>query len=323
MPKDAAEVRRVTLTNNGDETREIELTSYGEIVLAPRASDRVHPAFSNLFVETEWHEWCHAITAARRPRSAEETPLWCAHVLDTGPQRVGEVSFETDRARFLGRGRSTRVPQALAPGATLSGTTGAVLDPIFAIRTRVRLSPGQSASVAFTTLVADVARRALRAHRPLPPLERRRSAPSTSRGPPRRSSSGSSASPRPMRRPVRTSPATSSIPTVRRARRAARPDGERGVAADALDARDLRRLARGPRHDRRRRRTPLAAGAPRRPSLLAAPRRERGPRGRERRAAELRAGPPHADHGAPPRDRRLDDGGRVRRRAPPEPHRAR
>jgi len=155
MPKDAAEVRRVTLTNNGDETRELELTSYGEIVLAPRASDRVHPAFSNLFVETEWHEWCHAITAARRPRSAEEKPLWCAHVLDTGPQRVGAVSFETDRARFLGRGRSTRAPQALAPGATLSGTTGAVLDPIFAIRTRVRLSPGQSASVAFTTLVAD------------------------------------------------------------------------------------------------------------------------------------------------------------------------
>lgn len=155
VPNDAAEVRRVTLTNNGDTTRDLELTSYGEIVLAPRESDRAHPAFSNLFVETEWHEWCHAITAARRPRSAGEAPTWCAHVLDRGRRREGEVTFETDRARFLGRGRSTRVPAALVSDAPLSGTTGAVLDPVFAIRTRVRLAPGQSESVAFTTLVAS------------------------------------------------------------------------------------------------------------------------------------------------------------------------
>ena len=154
VPKDAAEVRRVTITNNGDETREVELTSYGEVVLASRESDRVHPAFSNLFVETEWHEWCHAITAARRPRSPSEAPLWCAHVVDLGRRRIGEVSYETDRSRFIGRGRSPRVPLALTQDGDLSRTTGAVLDPIFAIRSRVRLEPGQSESVAFTTLVA-------------------------------------------------------------------------------------------------------------------------------------------------------------------------
>ena len=71
-----------------DETREIELTSYGEIVLAPPDADRAHPAFSNLFVETEWHEWCTAITATRRPRSATERPLWCVHVVATGKERV-------------------------------------------------------------------------------------------------------------------------------------------------------------------------------------------------------------------------------------------
>ena len=60
MPEDAAEVRRVTVTNNGDAVREIELTSYGEIVLAPPDADRAHPAFANLFVETEWHAWCSA-----------------------------------------------------------------------------------------------------------------------------------------------------------------------------------------------------------------------------------------------------------------------
>ncbi|HEV8362226.1 MAG TPA: glucoamylase family protein, partial [Gemmatimonadaceae bacterium] len=160
VPEDSAEVRRVTVTNESDETRDVELTSYGEIVLAPPDADRVHPAFGNLFIETAWHEWCTAITATRRPRSASERPLWCVHVVDTGAERVGQTTYETDRARFVGRGRTTRDPIALEKDGPLSGSTGAVLDPIFALRVRVRLDPGRSASVAFTTLVATTAERA-------------------------------------------------------------------------------------------------------------------------------------------------------------------
>jgi cyclic beta-1,2-glucan synthetase len=154
VPQDAAEVRRMTVSNNGREPRDIELTSYGEIVLAPPDADRAHPAFSNLFIETEWHEWCSAITATRRPRSPTEQPLWCVHVVATGDERVGPVTYETDRARFVGRGRSTQNPVALDRGCVLSGTSGPVLDPIFALRTRIHLAPGQSSTVAFTTLVA-------------------------------------------------------------------------------------------------------------------------------------------------------------------------
>ncbi len=160
VPEDSAEVRRVTVTNNDDQTHEIELTSYGEIVLAPPDADREHPAFGNLFVETEWHEWCSAITATRRPRSAEERSLWCVHVAATGQELIGPVTCETDRARFLGRGRSLREPAVLRTDGALSGTTGAVLDPIFALRTRIRLGPRQSTTVAFTTLVATSRERA-------------------------------------------------------------------------------------------------------------------------------------------------------------------
>jgi cyclic beta-1,2-glucan synthetase len=160
VPADAAEVRRVTLTNNGQTPREIELTSYGEIVLAPPDTDRAHPAFANLFVETEYHEWCTAVTATRRPRSATEQRLWLVHVVAPGEERVGAVTCETDRARFLGRGRSAADPLALERGGPLTGTTGAVLDPIFALRTRVRLQPGQSSSVSFTTIVATTRERA-------------------------------------------------------------------------------------------------------------------------------------------------------------------
>jgi cyclic beta-1,2-glucan synthetase len=160
VPEDAAEVRRVTVTNNDSEPRDVELTSYGEIVLGLPDADRAHPAFGNLFVETEYHEWCAAITATRRPRSNRERSLLCVHVVDAGHDRIGAVSCETDRSRFLGRGGTVRRPAALAQTGDLSGTTGAVLDPIFALRTRVRLGPGQSASAAFTTLLAPTRERA-------------------------------------------------------------------------------------------------------------------------------------------------------------------
>ncbi|MEO8562699.1 MAG: glucoamylase family protein [bacterium] len=162
VPADAAEVRRVTVTNKGTTPLEIELTSYGEVVLTTPDADRSHPAFANLFVETEWHEWCSAVFATRRPRSANEPTLWGVHVVAVDGTLVAPVSCETDRSRFVGRGRSPRHPAALdarADGA-LSGTTGAVLDPIIALRARVRLEPGQSSTVAFTTLVATTRERA-------------------------------------------------------------------------------------------------------------------------------------------------------------------
>jgi len=160
VPDDSAEVRRVTVTNNGNRASEVELTSYGEWVLASPDADRAHPAFGNLFVETEWHDWCQAITASRRPRSRGEPRLYGVHVVALPEVSVGGVTFETDRARFLGRGRSVRNPAALDQGVQLSGSAGAVLDPIFALRTRLQLLPGRSASVSFTTAVGSTRERA-------------------------------------------------------------------------------------------------------------------------------------------------------------------
>jgi cyclic beta-1,2-glucan synthetase len=154
MSEDAADVRRITLSNTGDVAHVIELTSYAEVAMTTAGAANAHPAFSNLFVETEWHAWCTAVTATRRPRSASEERLWCVHVVDAGPHRVGTVTCETDRARFIGRGRSVRNPQALDAGGALSGTIGPVLDPIMALRSCVRVEPGHSVSVTFTTLVA-------------------------------------------------------------------------------------------------------------------------------------------------------------------------
>ncbi len=155
VPADAAEVRRITLTNHSSGVREFELTSYAEVVMGPADTDALHPAFAALFVETEWHAWCSAITARRRPRRADESAPWCVHVVDSGPATIGRVSCETSRERFIGRGRTIRCPQAMEREGPQADTVGAVLDPIVSLRTRVRVASGESVTVAFTTLVAD------------------------------------------------------------------------------------------------------------------------------------------------------------------------
>jgi len=153
-PGEAAGVRKITISNHSPRPREIELTSYMEVVLATAGSDRAHPAFGNLFVQTEWLPGSAALLAMRRPRSASDQPSWCGHVVATAVGS-GPVTCETDRARFIGRGRSGRNPIAMDNAGDLSGTVGSVLDPILALRTKVTVSPGRSAEVTFTTFVAE------------------------------------------------------------------------------------------------------------------------------------------------------------------------
>ena len=170
-PGEAAEVRKITVSNRSQTTREIELTSYMEVVIATADSDKAHPAFGNLFVQTEWLPNSSAILAMRRPRSATDKPTWCGHVVATrtvdqpgniaGGGKGKGVTCETDRAQFVGRGRSTRDPVAMDAPGDLSGSTGPVLDPIFALRTRVTIAPGASAEVTFTTFMAEDRERAV------------------------------------------------------------------------------------------------------------------------------------------------------------------
>jgi cyclic beta-1,2-glucan synthetase len=153
-PERPAEVRRLTLTNLGSRPRDLEVTSYAEPVLLPRRADLAHPAFGKLFLETEFLPAESALLCRRRPRAADQQPLWAVHVLAVDGPMPGAVEYETDRARFLGRGRTPASPAALDPAARLSDTTGSVLDPVFSLRRRVRVAPGASVSVAFTTAVA-------------------------------------------------------------------------------------------------------------------------------------------------------------------------
>ncbi len=153
--EDDAEVRRVSIANSGSRTREIDVTSYAELVLAAQADDVAHPAFMKLFVATEFLAELGVILATRRRRSPAEREIWAAHLSLVDGAAVGLPEVETDRARFLGRGHNIHRPIAVTDGRSLSNTVGNVLDPVFALRRRVRIAPGAIVRVAFWTMLAE------------------------------------------------------------------------------------------------------------------------------------------------------------------------
>ncbi|HYM82096.1 MAG TPA: glucoamylase family protein [Candidatus Limnocylindria bacterium] len=152
-PEDDVEVRRLSLTNRSPHLREIEITSYVEVALVSRLDDLAHPVFGKLFLETECRPETSSLLCGRRRRSADEPGAWAMHVLSMEGRTQSAVEWETDRARFLGRGRGPEDPIAL-DGRPLTGTTGATLDPILSLRQRIRLAPGGFARVSFATGLA-------------------------------------------------------------------------------------------------------------------------------------------------------------------------
>ena len=161
-PDDAVELRQLTLTNRSMRPHEIEVTSYAEVVLAPAAADLAHPAFQKLSIETAFVPEHEALLVTRRARSPGEATPWLMHVLSVEGDVRGAVEYETDRVRFLGRGHDPQHPAALATDAApLSGTVGAVLDPIISLRRRVRLAPGEVARLTFATGIAETRAAAL------------------------------------------------------------------------------------------------------------------------------------------------------------------
>jgi len=161
-PEDDIELRRVTLFNRTGHTRTLEITTFGEMVLLDPRAEVAHPAFNNLFVQTEILPTNRAILGTRRPRSHEEVPPFAVHMLlQRGDGPMGDVSFETDRLRFIGRNRTAANPAALQNAGPLSNTVGAVLDPAFAVRRRVTIKPGNSVRFDLITGMAPTREQAL------------------------------------------------------------------------------------------------------------------------------------------------------------------
>ncbi len=158
-PEDDAEIRRIALVNRSGRKKKLELTSYMELALAPHGVDRQHPAFNKMFVCTEAIEKRGALLAFRRPRNLDDPPIYAAHCMTFETGTKGAMQFETDRGRFIGRGRTTGNPAALF--GALSQSAGHVLDPIFSLRRTVVLEPGQRVHVSLVLCVAESRKDAL------------------------------------------------------------------------------------------------------------------------------------------------------------------
>ncbi len=154
-PEDDIELRRTRITNRSRARKIIEITSYAEVVLAPAAADSMHPAFSNLFVQTEIIDARRAILCTRRPRSINEKSTWMFHLMAMHGAEAGIVSYETDRMQFIGRGNTVAAPQAMQSAAPLSGSQGSVLDPIVAIRYQITLEAEQTATIDMVTGIGE------------------------------------------------------------------------------------------------------------------------------------------------------------------------
>jgi cyclic beta-1,2-glucan synthetase len=154
-PEEDIELRRVRIINRSRTRTTIDITSYAEVVLATAAADSMHPAFSNLFVQTEIIPDRHAVLCTRRPRSLEEKTPWMFHLLAVHGVDVGEISYETDRMRFIGRGSTIEAPRAMREAGMLSGTQGSVLDPIVAIRCEMTLDPEQSVTIDMASGIGE------------------------------------------------------------------------------------------------------------------------------------------------------------------------
>ncbi len=160
-PEDNVEIRHLTLTNHSSEARTLELTSYLEPVLGPPANDLDHPAFSKLFIQTEFLFSKNAILAGRRKRSSNDKDIWGLHVVVTDGDLLADIEYETDRMKFIGRGRTLSSALALFEEKSLSNTCGATLDPILSLRVKVQVPANGKLQVAFTTGLAPSHEKAL------------------------------------------------------------------------------------------------------------------------------------------------------------------
>ncbi len=146
------EIRRLTIVNEGPDARQVELTSYAEVVLAPALDDERHPAFSKLFVSGHFLPELDGLLFERRARHPGEPACALMHRVVADDLGIDVIDYDTDRAAFLGRGGEIRRPRGVIHG--LSKSLGWTLDPIMSLQLRVEIAPYARRQFAFVTLAA-------------------------------------------------------------------------------------------------------------------------------------------------------------------------
>lgn len=144
------EIRKVTLKNRGKEEKNIQLTSYMEIVGDTYLAELSHPAFNKLFIESEFIEEESIFISKRRTANIVNKP-YIMHMVKAEKGVINRIEYENDRMRFIGRNNSLQKPDAMMRQESLSNTAGFSKDPIMSIRVNITLKESAELSVFFLT----------------------------------------------------------------------------------------------------------------------------------------------------------------------------
>jgi cellobiose phosphorylase len=149
-PDHNLEIRKITLTNQSNEVKIMELTSYMEVVGDTHLAELSHPAFNKLFMESEFLEEQSIFLSKRRSNKGGENP-YLMHMVKTQAKMLHKVEYENDRLKFIGRNNTLESPDVVANNVSLSNQSGFCNDPIMSLRVTIQLKAKESASVSFIT----------------------------------------------------------------------------------------------------------------------------------------------------------------------------
>lgn len=154
-PEDDTELRTVVLHNRSDADCTLEVISCFEAVLTDARADEAHPAFSNLFLSTQWHAEWRAVLLSRTARLHGDPSMAVAHFLADSDANVRAIDCIADRRSFLGRNGSAARPALLPQSRSADGVPLNGLDPVAGLRVRIRIPAGGNARLSFATAAAD------------------------------------------------------------------------------------------------------------------------------------------------------------------------
>ena len=155
------EVRKITLTNHGNEERQLEVTSYMEVVNDTHMAEISHPAFNKLFLETEYLKDQDIILAKRRQRKEQNNP-YVMHMARTDARLCKKIEFENDRKRFIGRNNTLENPDSVVNSIAFFNDSGFCNDPIMSLRGQLSIGAGESACISFITGVCSSKKEAVK-----------------------------------------------------------------------------------------------------------------------------------------------------------------
>ena len=159
-PNEPVELRKIKLTNTGLTEEIIEITSMLEPMLSKREQDYAHKVFNNLFLSYEWLEKPEILLVKRNTRGESEREVYLALNLYTENETIGEIEFETDKEKFLGR-NILGLPKAVENSTPFSKKVGTSTETVAAMKRIVNILPEQSVELNLIIAVGETREEAL------------------------------------------------------------------------------------------------------------------------------------------------------------------